>query len=138
MKNTNLFVLLLTGWIHSVQAQLSWSLDNCELFYDRSDAFDKTSNAYCNVNPPMPCDCGYDPFYKDPLTDNNPSTTLHLSDNSYLDYTIELDVINFGNMTHPDFGFWKLSKVEFVWGPAQDLPLDTGSQVYLTDINTGT
>eukprot|EP01084_Bolivina_argentea_P146304 256226_1 len=140
MKNTNLFVLLLfTRWIHSIHGQLSWSLDDCELFYDRSDAFDTTSNTACNGqrNPPMPCSCrGYDPQYKDPLIDNNPSTTLHLSDNSWIDYIIKLPLANFGNISHPDYGFWELSKVEFAWGPAQDLPLDPVSQVYLTDVNT--
>eukprot|EP01084_Bolivina_argentea_P146303 256225_1 len=104
MKNTNLFVLLLfTRWIHSIHGQLSWSLDDCELFYDRSDTFDKTSNPLCNNNPPMPCNCLFYPDqYKNPFTDNNPSTTLHLSDNSYLEYTIALGAANFGNTTHPD------------------------------------
>eukprot|EP01084_Bolivina_argentea_P262802 444574_1 len=132
MNNTNLFVLflLLTRWITSIHGQqaLDWTILSCTLFYDRNNPTDNTDNTnVCVIVPVMPCNCLDPQWYKDPLSDGSAANTLHLTDNSYLDYTIKL--------TRPNDEFWQLSKLEFVYGPNVDVPLNTTSQVFIYDIN---
>eukprot|EP01084_Bolivina_argentea_P104860 187746_1 len=96
MQITNLcvLILLLTRWIspiHGQVAPLSWQIYSCQLFYDRSNENINTDNSnVCGNSPPMPCNCNDPVEYRDPLQDGSAATTLHLTDNSYLHYTIRL------------------------------------------------
>eukprot|EP01084_Bolivina_argentea_P268946 456950_1 len=136
MRYTNLLVLflLLTIWIDSIHAQkvLSWTMYSCTLFYDRNNPNDNTDNAVVCYKPPiMPCDCQTNPsIYRTPLSDGIAANTLHLTDNSYLDYTLAL--------ARPNDEFWALSTIQFAWGPAEDSPLNTTSEIHIFDINDAT
>eukprot|EP01084_Bolivina_argentea_P270301 459572_1 len=134
MQNTNLFVLLLilSGRISSIHGQqaLNWQIFSCQLFYDRNNVNINTDNTIiCFSSPPMPCNCKDRVVYGDPLADGSAATTLHLTDNSYLHYTIRLH--------RPNGEYWSIQNggLQFVWGPNADLAPDPESTVSIYDMN---
>eukprot|EP01084_Bolivina_argentea_P270304 459577_1 len=136
MQNTNLFVLLLilSGRISSIHGQqaLNWQIFSCQLFYDRNNVNINTDNTIiCFSSPPMPCNCKDRVVYGDPLADGSAATTLHLTDNSYLHYTIRLD--------RPNLEYWSIEMgtngLQFVYGPAVNLPPNATSEINIYDIN---